>query len=134
MRLHKTNNFPEFTGRLCPAPCEEACVLAINDPAVTIEQIEKSIIENAFAAGWVTPLQPTRRTGKRVAVIGSGPAGLAFAGMAFLGGALITQLGYTALFLAGAAAMAAGTLLFAVVFRRPRGELARPALVLDAAD
>jgi glutamate synthase (NADPH/NADH) small chain len=78
-QLMATNNFPEFTGRLCPAPCEEACVLAINAPAVTIEQIEKTIIEKAFAQGWVHPLPPTRRTGKRVAVIGSGPAGLACA-------------------------------------------------------
>jgi hypothetical protein len=67
------------TGRLCPAPCEEACVLAINAPAVTIEQIEKTIIEHAFEAGWVRPHPPARRTGRRVAVIGSGPAGLACA-------------------------------------------------------
>ena len=78
-QLMATNNFPEFTGRLCPAPCEEACVLAINAPAVTIEQIEKSIIEYAFERGWVRPEQPLRRTGKTVAVIGSGPAGLACA-------------------------------------------------------
>ncbi len=78
-RLHQTNNFPEFTGRLCPAPCEEACVLAINAPAVTIEQIEKEIIEHAFKQGWVQPEPPAHRTGKRVAVIGSGPAGLACA-------------------------------------------------------
>jgi glutamate synthase (NADPH) small chain len=63
-RLHATNNFPEFTGRLCPAPCEEACVLAINEPAVTIEQIEKEIIEHAFAQGWIRPRPPARRTGK----------------------------------------------------------------------
>jgi glutamate synthase (NADPH/NADH) small chain len=78
-RLHQTNNFPEFTGRLCPAPCEEACVLAINAPAVMIEQIEKEIIEHAFKQGWVRPEPPAHRTGKRVAVIGSGPAGLACA-------------------------------------------------------
>jgi glutamate synthase (NADPH/NADH) small chain len=78
-RLHATNNFPEFTGRLCPAPCEEACVLGINEPAVTIEQIEKEIIENAFAEGWIVPEPPVVRTGKKVAVIGSGPAGLAAA-------------------------------------------------------
>ncbi|MBR9982446.1 MAG: glutamate synthase subunit beta [Desulfatitalea sp.] len=78
-RLHATNNFPEFTGRLCPAPCEEACVLAINEPAVTIEQIEKEIIEHAFAQGWIRPQPPERRTGKQVAVVGSGPAGLACA-------------------------------------------------------
>ncbi|MCJ8499543.1 glutamate synthase subunit beta [Desulfatitalea alkaliphila] len=78
-RLHATNNFPEFTGRLCPAPCEEACVLGINEPAVTIEQIEKEIIEHAFAQGWIRPRPPERRTGRRVAVVGSGPAGLACA-------------------------------------------------------
>jgi glutamate synthase (NADPH/NADH) small chain len=78
-RLHQTNNFPEFTGRLCPAPCEEACVLAINEPPVTIEQIEKEIIEYAFKQGWIRPEPPERRTNKTVAVIGSGPAGLACA-------------------------------------------------------
>jgi glutamate synthase (NADPH/NADH) small chain len=78
-RLEATNNFPEFTGRLCPAPCEEACVLAINTPAVTIEQIEKQIIEYAFSKGWIHPRPPRRRSGKSVAVIGSGPAGLACA-------------------------------------------------------
>jgi glutamate synthase (NADPH/NADH) small chain len=77
--LMATNNFPEFTGRLCPAPCEEACVLSINAPAVTIEQIEKTIIEHAFEKGWVRPQPPARQTGKQVAVIGSGPAGLACA-------------------------------------------------------
>jgi glutamate synthase (NADPH/NADH) small chain len=78
-RLHATNNFPEFTGRLCPAPCESACVLGINQPPVTIKQIEVSIIEEAFARGNVTPLPPDRLTGKTVAVVGSGPAGLAAA-------------------------------------------------------
>lgn len=78
-RLHSTNNFPEFTGRLCPAPCEEACVLAINDLPITIEEIEKTIIEQAFEHGWVKPRPPKRRTGKSVAIIGSGPAGLACA-------------------------------------------------------
>ncbi len=77
--LSATNNFPEFTGRICPAPCEEACVLGINRPAVTIELIEKSIVEYAFEQGWVAPEPPPKRTGKRVAVIGSGPAGLACA-------------------------------------------------------
>ncbi len=77
--LHRTNNFPEFTGRLCPAPCEEACVLAVNEPAVTIELIEKEIIEHAFEQGWIVPEPPERRTGKTVAVVGSGPAGLACA-------------------------------------------------------
>ncbi len=78
-RLHATNNFPEFTGRACPAPCESACVLGINQPAVTIKQIENHIIDEAFAAGWVTPQPPSRLTGKTVAVVGSGPAGLAAA-------------------------------------------------------
>ncbi len=78
-RLMKTNNFPEFTGRVCPAPCEGSCVLGIIEPAVTIKNIECSIIEHAFAEGWVTPKAIACRTGKRVAVIGSGPAGLACA-------------------------------------------------------
>ncbi len=78
-RLHATNNFPEFTGRICPAPCEAACVLGINEPPVTIKQIEKSIIEHAWESGWVVPEPPEQRTGKRVAIIGSGPAGLAAA-------------------------------------------------------
>jgi glutamate synthase (NADPH/NADH) small chain len=78
-RLHSTNNFPEFTGRICPAPCEEACVLNINDDPVTIKNIEKSIIDYAFKEGWVTPAIPETRTGKTVAVIGSGPAGMAAA-------------------------------------------------------
>jgi glutamate synthase (NADPH/NADH) small chain len=77
--LHATNNFPEFTGRVCPAPCEAACVLGINEPPVTIKQIEKSIIEHAWEAGWIKPEKPEQRTGKRIAVIGSGPAGLAAA-------------------------------------------------------
>lgn len=77
--LHATNNFPEFTGRLCPAPCEEACVLGINEDPVTIENIEKHIAEIAFETGIITPVIPSQRTGKRVAVIGSGPAGLAAA-------------------------------------------------------
>jgi glutamate synthase (NADPH/NADH) small chain len=78
-QLLRTNNFPEFTGRLCPAPCEEACVLSINEPAVTIELIEKEIIEHAFEQGWVQPQPPLQRSGKTVAIIGSGPAGLACA-------------------------------------------------------
>jgi glutamate synthase (NADPH) small chain len=78
-RLHATNNFPEFTGRLCPAPCEGSCVLGINSDAVTIKQIELSIIERAFDEGWVPPIQPAVRTGMKVAVVGSGPAGLAAA-------------------------------------------------------
>jgi len=78
-RLHATNNFPEFTGRLCPAPCEASCVLGINQPPVTIKQVEVSIIDDAFQNGWVTPHPPERLTGKTVAVVGSGPAGLAAA-------------------------------------------------------
>ncbi|HEX5859551.1 MAG TPA: glutamate synthase subunit beta [Microbacterium sp.] len=78
-RLHATNNFPEFTGRLCPAPCESSCVLGINQPAVTIKQIEVSIADEAFGNGWVEPEPPGRLTGKTVAVVGSGPAGLAAA-------------------------------------------------------
>jgi glutamate synthase (NADPH/NADH) small chain len=78
-RLHATNNFPELTGRLCPAPCEGSCVLGINDDPVTIKRIELSIIERAFSEGWVVARPPARRTGKAVAVVGSGPAGLAAA-------------------------------------------------------
>ena len=77
--LHSTNNFPEFTGRICPAPCEAACVLGINEPAVTIKQIEKTIIEHAFREGWIRPEPPPVRSGKRVAIVGSGPSGLAAA-------------------------------------------------------
>ena len=77
--LHSTNNFPEFTGRLCPAPCEEACVLGIINPPVSIELIEKYIVERGFSEGWIKPQPPESRTGKTVAVIGSGPAGLAAA-------------------------------------------------------
>jgi glutamate synthase (NADPH) small chain len=78
-RLHATNNFPEFTGRLCPAPCEAACVLGINSDPVTIKQVEVEIIDRAFASGWVVPVPPATLTGRRVAVVGSGPAGLAAA-------------------------------------------------------
>ena len=78
-RLHKTNNFPEFTGRVCPAPCEGSCVLGITNPPVTIKNIECTIIDKGFEEGWVVPSPPAARTGKSVAVIGSGPAGLAAA-------------------------------------------------------
>ena len=78
-RLHKTNNFPEFTGRVCPAPCEGSCVLGINAPSVTIKNIECTIIDHAWEKGWVKPQPPKKRTGKKVAVIGSGPAGLSAA-------------------------------------------------------
>ncbi len=78
-RLHKTNNFPEFTGRVCPAPCEGACVLGITDPPVTIKNLENAIIDRAFEEGWVQPHPVGQRTGKTVAIVGSGPAGLAAA-------------------------------------------------------
>ena len=87
-RLHETNNFPEFTGKLCPAPCESACVLGINQPSVTIKQVEASIIETAWSNGWVAPLPPSRLTDKTVAVVGSGPAGLAAAQQ-------LTRVGHT---------------------------------------
>ena len=78
-RLHKTNNFPEFTGRVCPAPCEGSCTVGINAPPVTIKNIEVSIVDKGWEEGWVTPQPPSRRTGKKVAIIGSGPAGLSAA-------------------------------------------------------
>jgi len=89
-RLHATNNFPEFTGRLCPAPCEGSCVLSINDDPVTIKAIEVSIIDRAFEEGWVRPNPPEIRTGKRVAVVGSGPAGLAAAAQLNIAGHWVT--------------------------------------------
>jgi len=89
-RLHATNNFPEFTGRLCPAPCEGSCVLGINDDPVTIKQVEVGIIEHAFDEGWVTAAPPAVRTGKQVAVVGSGPAGLAAAEQLNRAGHLVT--------------------------------------------
>jgi len=88
--LFKTNNFPEFTGRVCPAPCEEACVLGINEKPVTIKLIEQNIIDRAFAEGWVKPRPPEKRTGKKVAVVGSGPAGLAAAAQLNKAGHLVT--------------------------------------------
>jgi glutamate synthase (NADPH) small chain len=91
-RLHATNNFPEFTGRLCPAPCEGACVLGINDDPVTIKAVEVTIIERAVDEGWVTPEPPATRTGKKVAVVGSGPAGLAAAQQLNRAGHLVTVL------------------------------------------
>ncbi|XP_055603052.1 uncharacterized protein LOC129751528 [Uranotaenia lowii] len=89
-QLLQTNNFPEFTGRVCPAPCEGACVLGISEPAVTIKNIECAIIDHAFEQGWITPQIPAKRTGKRVAVIGSGPAGLAAAQQLNKAGHLVT--------------------------------------------
>lgn len=88
--LHSTNNFPEFTGRLCPAPCEEACVLGINEDPVSIENIEKNIVEKAFEEGWITAHPPKTRTDKKVAIIGSGPAGLAAAQQLNRAGHLVT--------------------------------------------
>ncbi|MBI1902977.1 MAG: glutamate synthase subunit beta [Planctomycetia bacterium] len=89
-RLHQTNNFPEFTGRVCPAPCEGACVLGIISPPVTIKNIECAIVDRGFEHGWVEPQAPARRTGKRVAVVGSGPAGLAAAAQLNQAGHLVT--------------------------------------------
>jgi glutamate synthase (NADPH) small chain len=89
-RLHATNNFPDFTGRLCPAPCEGSCVLGINDDPVTIKHIELSIVERAFEEGWIRATPPAMRTGKRVAIVGSGPAGLAAADQLNRAGHLVT--------------------------------------------
>ncbi|MDJ0926200.1 MAG: glutamate synthase subunit beta [Gammaproteobacteria bacterium] len=89
-RLHKTNNFPEFTGRTCPAPCEGACVLGITDPAVTIKNIENAIIDRGFAEGWVSHVTPAQRSGQKVAVVGSGPAGLSAADQLNKAGHLVT--------------------------------------------
>src|ERR671925_1335384 len=91
-RLHKTNNFPEFTGRVCPAPCEGSCVLGINEEPVTIKSIECAIIDRGFEEGWVVPEPPAKRTGKRVAVVGSGPAGLAAADQLNRAGHWVTVL------------------------------------------
>jgi len=91
-RLHATNNFPEFTGRLCPAPCEAACVLGINDSPVTIKQVEVDIADRAYDEGWTAPVTPAERTGKRVAVVGSGPAGLAAAQQLTRAGHTVTVL------------------------------------------
>ena len=88
--LHATNNFPEFTGRVCPAPCEAACVLGINEPPVAIKTIERTIIDHAWQQGWIRPEPPAERSGKRVAVIGSGPAGLAAAQQLARAGHLVT--------------------------------------------
>jgi glutamate synthase (NADPH/NADH) small chain len=89
-RLHKTNNFPEFTGRVCPAPCEGACVLGITNPPVTIKNIENAIVDRAFAEGWIHPVVPSQRSGKSVAIVGSGPAGLAAADQLNLAGHTVT--------------------------------------------
>src|SRR5262245_24324454 len=89
-RLHKTNNFPDFTGRVCPAPCEGSCVLGINAPPVTIKNIENAIIDHGWEHGWVIPEPPKKRTGKKVAVVGSGPAGLCAAAQLNKAGHLVT--------------------------------------------
>ena len=89
-RLHSTNNFPDFTGRLCPAPCEGSCVLGINDDPVTIKGIELAIVDRAFQEGWIQPVPPSIRTGRKVAVVGSGPAGLAAADQLNRAGHLVT--------------------------------------------
>ncbi|WAL62172.1 glutamate synthase small subunit [Thermocoleostomius sinensis] len=89
-RLHKTNNFPEFTGRVCPAPCEGSCVLGINNPPVTIKNIEYSIAEKGWDEGWITAHPPTKRTGKKVAIVGSGPAGLCAAAQLNMAGHSVT--------------------------------------------
>jgi glutamate synthase (NADPH/NADH) small chain len=91
-RLHKTNNFPEFTGRVCPAPCEGSCVLGINAPPVTIKTIENAIVDKGWEQGWIVPLAPATRTGKKVVVIGSGPAGLAAAAQLNRAGHSVTVL------------------------------------------
>jgi glutamate synthase (NADPH/NADH) small chain len=91
-RLHRTNNFPEFTGRVCPAPCEGSCVLGINEPPVTIKNIENAIVDRGFEEGWIVAEPPTTRTGKKVAVIGSGPAGLAAAAQLNKAGHSVTVL------------------------------------------
>jgi glutamate synthase (NADPH/NADH) small chain len=91
-RLHRTNNFPEFTGRVCPAPCEGSCVLGINAPPVTIKNIENAIVDKGWDEGWIVPEPPTVRTGKKVAVIGSGPAGLAAAAQLNKAGHHVTVL------------------------------------------
>ncbi len=89
-RLHKTNNFPEFTGRVCPAPCEGSCCLAVNEPAVTIKNIECAIVDHGFEHGWIVPEPPAERTGRKIAVVGSGPAGLAAAAQLNKVGHLVT--------------------------------------------
>jgi glutamate synthase (NADPH/NADH) small chain len=125
LRLAVTNDFPEFTGRLCPAPCEAACVLGIDKAPVTIEALEKAIIERAFAEGWVTAQPPRRRTGKRIAIVGSGPAGLAAA-------ARLNRAGHTAI-VYEAAARAGGLLRYGIPdFKMEKHVIDRRLALLEA--
>jgi glutamate synthase (NADPH/NADH) small chain len=124
-KLATTNEFPEFTGRLCPAPCEAACVLAIDNAPVTIESIEKAIAERAFTEGWVTPRPPRQRTHKRIAIVGSGPAGLAAA-------AYLNRAGHTAI-VYEAAARAGGLLRYGIPdFKMEKHVIDRRLAVLEA--
>ncbi|MGE5184481.1 MAG: NAD(P)-binding protein, partial [Acidobacteriota bacterium] len=123
--LSTTNEFPDFTGRLCPAPCEAACVLAVNDQPVTIESLERAIAERAFAEGWIQPRVPAPRTGKRVAIVGSGPAGLAAA-------AALNRAGHTTIVYEGAA-RAGGLLRFGIPdFKIEKAVIDRRLAVLEA--
>jgi len=124
-RLASTNDFPEFTGRLCPAPCEGSCVLAIDGAPVTIEAIEKAIAERAFAEGWIVPAPPRLRTGKRIAIVGSGPAGLAAA-------AQLNRAGHTAI-IYEAAARAGGLLRYGIPdFKMEKSVIDRRLAILEA--
>jgi glutamate synthase (NADPH/NADH) small chain len=124
-RLAATNDFPEFTGRLCPAPCEGSCVLNIDHAPVTIEAIEKAIAERAFAEGWVTPMPPRTRTGKRIAIVGSGPAGLAAA-------AQLNRAGHTAIIFE-AAARPGGLLRYGIPdFKMEKSVIDRRLAILEA--
>ncbi len=124
-RLASTNDFPEFTGRLCPAPCEGSCVLAIDGAPVTIEAIEKSIAERAFSEGWIVPVPPRVRTGKRIAIVGSGPAGLAAA-------AQLNRAGHTAI-VYESAARAGGLLRYGIPdFKMEKSVIDRRLAILEA--
>jgi len=124
-RLAATNDFPEFTGRLCPAPCEGSCVLAIDNAPVTIEALEKAIAERAFSEGWIVPVPPRVRTGKRIAIVGSGPAGLAAA-------AQLNRVGHTAIVFE-AAARAGGLLRYGIPdFKLEKSVIDRRLAILEA--